>query len=71
MSKKPAIKQTYNGKKDRFEITLKRFSLKKKWQRTELIDAVREKLGKESRPHERGRHVEDPIKNTRLEEVGD
>jgi len=30
MSKKPAIEHEYNRKKDRFEITLNRFSLKKK-----------------------------------------
>jgi len=71
MSKKPTIKHDYDQKKDRFEITLKRFSLKKKWLRTELIDALQGTLDKKSVRHKRGRHVEDPIKNTRLEEVGD
>jgi hypothetical protein len=71
MSKKPAIKHGYDRKKDRFEITLKRFSLKKKWLRSELVDAILGVLDKKSVRHKRGRHVEDPIKNTRLEEVGD
>lgn len=71
MSKKPTIKHDYDRKKDRFEITLKRFSLKKKWLRTELIDALQGTLDKKSVRRKRGRHVDDPIKNTRLEEVGD
>jgi hypothetical protein len=64
MSKKPAIKHEYDRKKDRFEITLKRFSLKRKWLRTELIDALQGRLDDKSVRH--GRHVKDPIKNTRL-----
>ena len=71
MSKKPTIKHDYDAKKDRLEITLKRFSLKKKWLRTELIDALQTTLDKKSVRHKRGRKVTDPIKNTRLEEVGD
>lgn len=71
MSKKPALEHAYNRKKDRFEITLKRFSLKKKWLRRELIDSVLGTLDKKSVRHKRGRHVDDPIKNTRIEEVGD
>jgi len=30
MSKKPVVEHNYSRKKDRFEITLKHFSLKKK-----------------------------------------
>ncbi len=71
MSKKPAIKHGYDRKKDRFEITLKRFSLKKKCLRSELVDALLGVLDKKSVRHKRGRDVDDPIKNTRLEEVGD
>ena len=71
MSKKPAIKHDYDREKDRFEIKLKGFSLKKKRMRTELIDALRGTLDEKSVRHKRGRHVKDPIKNTRLEEVGD
>jgi hypothetical protein len=71
MSKKPAIKHGYNRKRDRFEITLKRFSLKKKWLRRELLDALLGTLDKKSVRHKRGRDVKDPIKNTRIEEVGD
>jgi hypothetical protein len=71
MSKKPAIKHEYDTKKDRLEITLKHFSLKKKRSRTELIDILKETLDKKPTRHKRGRHVDDPIKSTRLEQVGD
>jgi hypothetical protein len=71
VSKKPAIKHGYDRKKDRFEITLKRFSLKKKWLRSELVDALLGALDRKSVRHKRGRLAKDPIKNTRLEEVGD
>ena len=71
MSKKPAIEHEYNRKKDRFEITLKRFSLNKKWLRTELVDSLTATLDKKLVRRKRGRDVKDPIKNTRIEEVGD
>jgi hypothetical protein len=71
MSKKPTIKHEYDRDKDRFEITLKHYSLKKKWLRSELIDSLLGTLDKKSVSKKRGRHVKDPIKNSRLEEVGD
>jgi hypothetical protein len=71
MAKEPAIDHEYNRKKDRFEITLKRFSLKKKWLRTELVDTLLGALDKKRVRHKRGIRVRDPIKNTRIEEVGD
>jgi hypothetical protein len=71
MSKKPALEHAYDRKKDRFKITLKRFSLKKKWLRRELIDELLGTLDKKAVRRKRGQHVKDPIKNTRLEEVGD
>lgn len=71
MSKKPSVEHKYNHKKDRFEIRLKHFSLEKKWLRSELVDSLVAMVDKKSRHHKRGKHAEDPIKNTRLEEVGD
>jgi hypothetical protein len=71
VSKKSSVEHAYNPKKDRFEIKLKHFSLKKKWLRSELVDSLLAILHKKSKHHKRGRHVDDPIKNTRLEEVGD
>ena len=61
MSKKPAIKYDYNREKDRFEITLKRYFLKKKWLRTDLIDSLLAMLDKKSIRHKRGRHVKEPL----------
>ena len=71
MSKKPTIKHDYDAKKDRLDITLKHFSLKKKLLRTELIDAMQATPDKKSVRDKRGHEVTDPIKNTRLEQVGD
>jgi hypothetical protein len=71
VSKKPSVEHKYNPKKDRFEIKLKHFSMKKKRLRSELVDSVVAMLHKKSKGHERGQHVDDPIKNTRIEEVGD
>ena len=71
MSKKPTVKHEYNRGKDRFKIRLKHFSLKKKWLRTELLDTLLGTLDKKSVRKKGGRHVKDPIKNTRIEEVGD
>jgi hypothetical protein len=71
MSKKPDIKKDYDRKKDRFRITLKRFSLKKKWRRKELVDTLLGMLDKKSTHSKRHRQARNPIKETRLEEVGD
>jgi hypothetical protein len=67
MSKKPVVEHNYNRKKDRFEITFKHFSLKKKKSRKKLIENL---LGTLDRKSVRGKR-RDPIKKTRLEEVGD
>jgi hypothetical protein len=69
MSAKPRVQHSYNRRKDRFEIRLKRFSLKKKWVRSELLDNLLATLDKKS--VRRRRKVTDPIKETRIEEVGD
>lgn len=71
MSKKPEIIHDYDRKKDRLEIKLKHFGLEKKWLRRELIDTITQTLDKKSVRKKRGHKVKDPIKNTRLEEVGD
>lgn len=66
---KPTIEHEYHPKKDRFEITLRHFDLKKKRLRHEVIDALTVTL--KSAHHKKGRHVKDPIPKNRLEEVGD
>jgi hypothetical protein len=69
MSAKPVVQHNYKRKKDRFDIRLKRFSLKKKWLRSELVDNLLATLDKKS--IRRKRQTKDPIKETRIEEVGD
>jgi hypothetical protein len=71
MSKKPTVRHDYDRKKDRFDITLKRFDLGKKWVRRELVDTILQTLDNKAVRKKRGSRVKDPIKNTRLEEVGD
>ena len=70
MSAKPVVQHSYNRKKDRFDIRLKRFSLKKKWVRSELLDSLLATLDKKSIRTKR-KVAKDPIKETRIEEVGD
>jgi len=70
MPKKPGIEHSYNRKKDRFVIRLKRFSLKKKRLRSDLLDNLLARLGEGSKGRKR-KHLRDPIKRTRIEEVGD
>lgn len=66
MAKKPKLEHDYNHKKDRFEITLKRFALKKKKVRASLIENRLGALDKKL-VHRRG-----GIKGgRRLAEVGD
>jgi hypothetical protein len=69
MTKKPAIEHVYDRKKDRFDIQLKHFSLEKKRLRAQILENISVTLDKKSQKH--GKHVRTPIKDTRLEEVGD
>ena len=70
MAKKSAIEHSYSRKKDRFDIRLKRFSLKKKRRRSELLDNLLAALDERSKGRKR-KHGGGPIKRTRIEEVGD
>jgi len=40
MSKKPSVQNDYHARKDRLEITIKRYSLKKKSERKDLMKHV-------------------------------
>ena len=71
MSKKPIVRHEYKSKKDRFDISLRHFDLEKKWLRRELLDTILQTLDKKSVRSKRGRRVKDPIKDTRLQEIGD
>jgi hypothetical protein len=71
MSKKPKISHNYDRKKDQLKIKLRHFGLEKKWLRRQLVDALMQTLDKKPVRKKRGKRAKDPIKNTRLEEVGD
>jgi hypothetical protein len=70
MAKKPAIEHSYNRKKDRFDVRLKRFSLKKKRLRSGLLDNLLAELHEGAKGRKR-KHLRDPIKQTKIPEVGD
>ena len=46
MSKEPSLRHEYHAKKDRLEITIKRFALKKKSDREDLIRHLSSRLEK-------------------------
>jgi len=71
VSKKPAIDHDYKQRKDRFDIRLKHFDLGKKWARQLVLNAITRVLDKKSVRKKRGRKVNDPISETRIQEVGD
>ena len=71
MPKNPAVKQAYNRKKDRFDITPKHWSLEKKSLRTGLLETLLAALDAKSKDKKRERRVTGPVKETRIEEVGD
>ena len=72
MSKKPSVKSEYHGKKDRLEITIKHFGLKKS-ERKELVKQLEQDLkrGADDGGKARGRRPENPYKQTKIPEVGD
>jgi hypothetical protein len=68
MSKKPSVEHEYDAKKDRLEITIKHYSLKKKSERKDLMKHVLQELeGKEKQ----GKRLKNPWKQTKIPEVGD
>jgi hypothetical protein len=80
MSKKPSVDHDYHPKKDRFEITIKHYALKKKSDREALMKHILRRLEKSpalakatvkkarAKP---GKLPKSPIKGSRLVEVGD
>jgi hypothetical protein len=44
MSKKPSVQQEYDAKKDRLDITIKHYSLKKKSERKDLMKHLLQSL---------------------------
>ncbi|QPF88820.1 hypothetical protein [Bradyrhizobium commune] len=81
MSKKPSVDHDYHPKKDRLEITIKHYALKKKSDRESLIKHILGRLEKapalakatvkKAKKAKRGSLPKSPIKASKLVEVGD
>jgi hypothetical protein len=78
MSKKPSVDHDYHPSKDRLEITIKHYALKKKSDREELIKHILRRLEKNPalakanvKKAKRGKLPKSPMKRSRLVEVGD
>jgi hypothetical protein len=68
MSRKPSVEHEYHPKKDRLDISIKHYALKKKSKRERVIQQILAGLG--SKKLSKGKD-KSPLKETRLPEVGD
>jgi hypothetical protein len=78
MSKKPSVDHDYHPNKDRLEITIKHYALKKKSDREELIKHILRRLERNpalakaaAKKAKRGKLPKSPGRGARLAEVGD
>lgn len=81
MSKEPSVSHDYHAKKDRFEITIKHYALKKKGDREALITRLLHQLekgagvakahAKARAKHKRKDLPKGPVKENRIPQVGD
>lgn len=73
MSKKPSVQREYDAKKDRLEITIKHYSLKKKSEREDLMKHLLQGLeaGAGAKKAKQGKRPKNPWKETKIPEVGD
>jgi hypothetical protein len=80
MSKKPSVDQDYHAKKDRLEITIKHYALKKKSDRENLMKHILRRLDKspalakatvKKAKAKRGKLPKSPMRGSKQAEVGD
>ena len=74
MSKEPSVQYEYHAKRDRLEIIIKHYSLKKKSEREDLMKHLLQRLegGADfAKKGNRGKPLKNPWKETRIPEVGD
>jgi hypothetical protein len=78
MPKKPSVQSKYHAKKDRLEITIKHYALKKKSERKDLMKNILQTLeagagfAKATREKAmRGKLPKNPWKETKLPRTGD
>ncbi len=71
MSKRPSVQHEYHPKRDRLEITIKHYSLKKKSEREDLVMHLLQRLQEDAGLAKKLKRVKNPWKETRIPEVGD
>ena len=71
MSKRPSIQHEYHPKRDRLEITIKHYSLKKKSEREDLVKYLLQRLIGGTNLAKKLKRAKNPWKETRIPEVGD
>lgn len=78
MSKEPSLRHEYHAKKDRLEITIKHYALKKKSDREDLIRHLSSRLEKgpalaraDAKRAKGHKLPKGPMKETRLVQIGD
>jgi hypothetical protein len=78
MSKEPSVQYEYHAKKDRLEITIKHYSLKKKSERKDLMKHLLQRLEGGAglakaieNKAKQGKLPKNPWKETKLPPVGD
>jgi hypothetical protein len=74
MSNRPSVQHDYDAKRDRLEITIKHYSLRKKSEREDLMKHLLQGLegGADiAKQRKRGKSPKTPWKETRIPEVGD
>ena len=71
MSKRPAIQHEYHPKRDRLEITIKHYSLKKKSEREDLVKYLLQRLKGGADLAKKLKRAKNPWKETRIPEIGD
>jgi len=69
MSKKPSVQHEYDKKKDRPEITINHYSLKKKSERKDHL--MRHLLQRLDGGAKQGKRPKNPWKETKIPEIGD
>ena len=68
MTKKPSVQSEYHAKKDRLEITIKHYSLKKKSERKDLMKHLLQRLEAGAGEAKRGSKPKNPWKETKFQE---
>ena len=67
-----SIQHEYDAKKDRLEITIKHYSLKKRSERKNVMKHLLQRLeGGAGLTKKQGKRLKTPLKQTKIPEIGD